>query len=143
MVDDKWHSIDLPVLTELVEMHSGHPIRIDKLASVFHGKYDEDEVQQSLIRLSSDYIETRGTDETSVIFIFGISERARRAVGQWPSDADALTKGLLEAFRDAADNETDREQAGRFRQAANALGNVGAKAITEIVSSTLAKMATG
>jgi hypothetical protein len=46
--------------------------------------------------------------------IAGVTDEARRAVGQWPS-AEVWVDRLVEALREAAEREPDPERRGRLR----------------------------
>jgi hypothetical protein len=53
--------------------------------------------------------------------IAGVTDEARRAVGQWPS-AEVWVDRLVEALREAAEREPDPERRGRLRAMAEGLG---------------------
>lgn len=66
--------------------------------------------------------------------VAGVSERARRELGAWPS-ADSLVDALAAAFARAADDEKEPEKKGRLRAIADGLGG----AMRDIAISVLAK----
>jgi hypothetical protein len=56
--------------------------------------------------------------------VTGVTERARREIGTWPT-ADRLVDELIAALERAADNEADVERKSRLRQVAVGLGRIG------------------
>ena len=53
--------------------------------------------------------------------IRGVTDQARRAVGQWPSP-EVWVERLVQALREAAEREPDPERRGRLRAMAEGLG---------------------
>ncbi len=70
--------------------------------------------------------------------IEGVTDEARRAVGQWPSPevwADRIVRGLL----DAADREPDQEQRSRLRAVAEGLGDFDRDVLVGVLSTGITK----
>src|SRR5215470_19212357 len=58
--------------------------------------------------------------------VSGVTERARREVGQWPT-AESLVSQLIEAFSTAAEQEPDPEKKSWLRSIAGWLGGAGSQ----------------
>jgi hypothetical protein len=69
-------------------------------------------------------------------WVSGVSERARRELGAWPS-ADALVDQFAAALRRAADDEPEPERKGRLRQAADVLGGMARDEAVSVVSAKI------
>jgi hypothetical protein len=66
--------------------------------------------------------------------VTGVSERARRELGAWPS-AESLVDALAAAFAEAADAEEEPAKKNRLRSIAEGLGD----AVRDIAVSVIAK----
>lgn len=140
---DMWTSRELPVLRALVDYlddpdhRSIEPAQIADLAGL-----PQDDVHRALRALaeaSPPYIEGVPVAElTYPIAVTGVTERARRAVGQWPNE-EALAETLVRELRAAAAREPDEVHKGKLHRAADALSDIGVKVVGEV----LAKLAAG
>jgi len=83
-------------------------------------------------------VEIVGGGDPGNYFVTGVSDAARRAVGQWPS-AETVADSLLDALSTAADSEQDPERKSKLRTAADAIGGVGRELLVSVVSSALTK----
>jgi len=117
-MDELW-STDYEVLYWVVERfeHAGHPIQSDEVLAA-SAEDRRGAVQQSLRRLASHgYIEGAmtggglGARQLDVLRITGVTERALRAVGAWPDNADLLADRILAVLAERAENEPEPENA--------------------------------
>ena len=76
------------------------------------------------------------TDDHASGVIEGVSERARRELGSWPS-ADDLVTQLAAALSQAADREAEPERKGRLRAAADTLGGIAREIAVQVISRRL------
>ena len=60
-------------------------------------------------------------DEPWELLFTGVTDAARRAVGQWPSP-EVWVERLVQALHEAAEREPDPERRGRLRAMAEGLG---------------------
>jgi hypothetical protein len=138
-----WTSRELPVLQAMVEYlddpahtHIG-PAGIAELSGL-----DEDQVVRALRALAEatpPFIQgSQPAQCTYPVLVTGVSERARRAVGQWPS-GEQLAEELLRRLQQAADDEPDPERRGRLRQATTVLGGVARDVVVEVASAVAAR----
>src|SRR5258708_38933339 len=94
------------------------------------------EVARSLEALDPTYVDFRKTEtggDPTFWYVLKVTPEARRAVGQWPP-AEGLVDRLVQAFRDAAENEDDPERHYQLRQAAGLLGDSIRDVAVEIVA---------
>ena len=72
----------------------------------------------------AEYIEVRwGATATASVpaMIEMVKERARRELGSWPS-AETILQSLVDALGEAAERESEPEEKGRLREAAEVIG---------------------
>jgi DNA-binding MarR family transcriptional regulator len=130
MVADTWTAQELPVLSYLVERLEAADlidVRTEEIADAL-GMPAAD-VGRSLRKLAGatpPYIqvydppaELRDPD-----IVYEVTERARRAVDQWPT-AETVADRLVAAFAAAAEQELDEEQRSWLQHAAVWLGSAG------------------
>jgi hypothetical protein len=67
------------------------------------------------------------------IIITKVTERARRAVGQWPA-SDLATDAILSALSDAAELEPDEEKRSGLRSAVAFLGGAGKEVLYRVIT---------
>jgi hypothetical protein len=72
-------------------------------------------------------------------FVTGVSERARRELGAWPTP-ESLADELVAALRAAAEDADDPEDADRLRQAA---GDLGSSVVKGVLVSLITKTVLG
>jgi len=142
-VEDTWVGRDLPVLTYLVE-------RLDRLD--VH-RVDLPEIEQAT-GLASDNVARalQALDQAEPPLIQGIramalpypavitgfTERARRAVGAWPTP-DGLVDRLMSALDTAADEEVDPSRKSKLREIAGALGGSMREVVVEVAGTAIAR----
>jgi hypothetical protein len=139
-MEPTWQSRDLPVLDAIVQhFEKGGP----DFPTVKHFAeatgLEVGEVYRAVMALSPTYLELSlsmgGEADTA---IQGVTDAARRAVGQWPSPeewADRIVRGLL----DAADREPDQERRSRLRAVAEGLGDFGRDVLVGVISTGITK----
>jgi hypothetical protein len=72
-------------------------------------------------------------------WVDGVSERARRELGGWPS-ADTLVDQLAAALRQAADEESEPERKGRLREAADVVGGMARDVAVAVISARIGNL---
>lgn len=132
-----WATVELPILRAIVQAEIDGADLDDAAAAAARStgastRYNR--VISSLI--DADYLHGQahraGNGEVYSVGIDAPSERARRAVGQWPT-AEGLATALADAFEQAADAEDDAERKLSYREAAKAvLTGVAIAAITKV-----------
>jgi hypothetical protein len=137
-VDDTWVSRDLPVLDAIVRVFDQperYDLRIPELIRLCGlPETDVHAALRVLADASPPFITGTGVEETTYpLVVSGATERARRAVGQWPT-AERLVSQLAEGFSAAAERETDPEKKRWLREAAKMVGGTGKDMVTEIVA---------
>jgi hypothetical protein len=123
-----WESRELPVLRFAVEQFDDPDVRHLRIADIVAGTgLDEREVKSALLALhtaSPPYVEGLTPAEVAYpIDLYGVTERARRVVGQWPTP-EAWADRLVAALEQAAQDETDPRKRGLLRKGAGILGGV-------------------
>jgi hypothetical protein len=124
-MESTWEPRDLPVLDAVVRYFDEHPQGVMlscKEVADLAGR-DPTDVYRALKILQPTYLrlaEGLGHGPTSSS-VRGVTDEARRAVGQWPS-AEMWVDRLVAALREAAEREPDPERRGRLRAMAEGLG---------------------
>jgi len=72
-------------------------------------------------------------------FVKGVSERARRQLGAWPS-AEDLMERLVIALREEAEAETQPERKSRLRSAADVLGGMAREIAVQVLAAQIGKV---
>jgi hypothetical protein len=135
---DTWADRELPVLRVLVEKLDNPDtfnVHINELPQATG--LDMADVQRALRALSTAspaYFEWAGFEEaTYPIAITAVTERALRAVGQWPA-SDHAADAIVAALNEAADTEPDEEKRSGLRKAAAFLGGAGKDVLYRVVT---------
>jgi hypothetical protein len=123
-MESTWERRDLPVLEAVVRLFDERP---EVVSVTIKGIADElgmqsTEVYAAAKALSPTYLtlqEMMAPPEHHRIR--GLTDSARRAVGQWPSP-EVWVERLVQALREAAEREPDPEKKGRLRAMAEGLG---------------------
>jgi hypothetical protein len=129
----------LPVLRAIVEFFDDpdqYQLRIPELTRLCG--LPEQDVQRALRALdgaSPPYLGATTTPAqlTYPIIITGVTERARRAVGQWPT-AELLVDQISQGIAQAADRETDPQKKHRLREAAVVVGETARDVAAEVIA---------
>jgi hypothetical protein len=123
-MDATWEPRDLPVLDAVVRHFDEHPeatrLTLQEVAQL--ASRDVMDVYRALKELSPTYIKLQdlwGGQPDALVW--GVTDDARRAVGQWPSP-DVWVDRLVQALREAAEREPDPERRSRLRAMAEGLG---------------------
>lgn len=135
---DTWLPRDLPVLAAIVtafDQPERYHLPIQELTGIC--ELPEEDVQAAVRALAESnppYIRSTGAAQlTYPVIISGVTERARRTVGQWPS-AESLVTQLAEGLSAAAEHEIDPKKRRGFREAAKIIGGTGRDIVTEIMA---------
>lgn len=120
-MESTWEPRDLPVLDAVVRYFDEHPqgvmLRCEEVAELT-GR-DATDVYRALKSLEPTYVRLApGLGSPSVR---GVTDQARRMVGQWPSP-EVWVDRLVQALREAAEREADPERQGRLSVMAEGLG---------------------
>lgn len=145
-MEETWTGRDLPVLVAIVaifDQPERYQLRIPELTRICG--LPEREVQSALRALanaSPPYIAgTSSAELTYPVIVTDVTERARRAAGQWP-DAESLVHELANEFDAVAQREADPEKKRWLRETAKMMGGTGRDVATEIVAKVIVR-ATG
>ena len=68
----------------------------------------------------------------------GITDEARRAVGQWPTP-EAVADRIVAALLEAAEREPDRQKQTKLRAAAETLGSFGRDLLVNVAANVATK----
>jgi hypothetical protein len=142
-MESTWEPRDLPlVLNTVVRYYTEHPqgqgviLTCEQVASL--AGLGPSDVYRALKRLEPTYVRlVEGlARDPSGCSVAGVTDAARRAVGQWPeSAADGIVRGLLEA----ADREPDQAKRTRLRAAADVLGGFGRDLLINVIANVATK----
>jgi hypothetical protein len=124
-VESSWESRDLPVLDAVVRYLDEHVDAMPDVAQIaaITGR-GAAEVHRALRAMEGRFIEVddRSADgHPDFYFVVRVTAEARQAVGQWPSP-DVWVDRLVQALREAAEQESDPEKKTRLRAMAEGLG---------------------
>jgi hypothetical protein len=138
-----WEARDVPVvLGAVVRYYTEHPqgqgvmLTCQQVADLTD--LEPTDVYRALKRLEPTYVRlVEGLARTpSGCSVAGVTDAARRAVGQWPESlADGIIRGLL----DAAEREPDQAKRARLRAAADALGGFGRELLVNVIANVATK----
>lgn len=150
MIDDLWLSIDLPILTAIVEaeatMPASHPHFVEeKILERSEVDLDHGAFIKSIMRLSDgNYIDAtlyRGGGSVLSYQIRGVFERGRRVTGQWPPDDAYLS--LLSLMSDRIESATDEPTRTKLRAALEGILGVGREIGTDLAAEWLKRITVG
>lgn len=136
-MDSTWETRDLAVLRVAVE-HFDDPaaLRLSLESVAAQAGLSDNDVKRAaraLHEASPPYVEGITVDQASYpIALTGVTERARRAVGQWPTP-EALAERIISALTEAAEKEQDPDKKGRLSHAAD----VGKGVLTGVLTNVL------
>jgi hypothetical protein len=142
-MEPSWEARDVPVVLDaVVRYYTEHPqgqgvMLTCKNVADLTG-LDPTDVYRALKRLEPTYVRlVEGLDRTPRgCSVAGVTDAARRAVGQWPESlADGIIRGLL----DAAEREPDQAKRNRLRAAAEALGGFGRELLVNVIANVATK----
>jgi hypothetical protein len=140
---DRWGNREIPVLRVLVDAFEDlnrtqmQPNEIAELSGL--PQDDVNRALRALARASPPYIEVTWANELNYPWkVRSVTERARRAAGQWPNE-EAIAERLVRELREAAEREPDKVKKTLLHRAADAMSEIGVTVIAEI----LAKLASG
>jgi hypothetical protein len=134
---DLWTTRDLPVLRAYVEhFDDPNPYRSTINLPAATG-LDDDQIARALNalgRADPPYLTiSRGMGPMQPEFVLGVTERAYRAVGAWPT-AEGLADSIAAAFDRAADAEPDPEQKSKLKATGAWLGGAGRSIAVDVMT---------
>jgi hypothetical protein len=136
-MESTWELRDLPVLDTVVPYFDEHPqgvmLSCREVADL--AGRDPTDVYQALKILQLTYVRLveglgHGPISSSVR---GVTDDARRAVGQWPSP-DVWADRIIRALLDAAQREPDEAKRSRLRATADGLAGFGRDVLVGVLS---------
>lgn len=145
-MEELW-SGDYEVLHCVVERfeHSGQRIKEHEMLAAFT-EDRHDDVRQSLRRLAAHgYIDGArsggglGSRADQVHDVVGVRERALRAVGAWPDNAEVLADRMLAVLAERAANEPDPVKRSKFATGLKGVGGMTRDLLVEVAGSAIAK----
>lgn len=122
-MEDTWTTRELPVLDAVVRYFDGEFDGVIPSAQTFADRLgmDPEQVARAVMALAPTYLvlaRTMGGPES--LGIQGVTDEARRAVGQWPT-AEGIVDRLAQGLLDAAEHEPDEQKRSRLRSIAEGL----------------------
>ncbi len=134
---DLWTAYDLPLLTELVqrlEVDGEDSVDADEL--VADGRTAA-QVQGALRRLDAHgFLVAVTVDLPYPVAVTGVTEKALRVTGAWPSP-EQLVDRLLAALAEAAQNAASPEERSKARRALDTLGSLGREVLVNAAGGAL------
>jgi hypothetical protein len=144
MTNDLWSQRDLPVLRACVEHYDDPNAHRSKLDLKTTTGLSDDQISRALNALGlaePPYLKiARSIGRIEPGFVLGVTERAYRAVGAWPT-AEGLAANLAEAFDRAADAEPDPEQKSKLKSIAGWLGGAGRSIAVDVATRLVERQA--
>lgn len=136
-------SRDLPVLTAVVELCEEHfpaTSSVGRLEVAERSGLENEDIDRAVAALVGDgyldWVTNPGDDRIVSWRVTGVSGRARRLVGQWPS-ADGLIVEMVSALNVAAENEPDAEKGSKLRDVARGMNSVAKGVITSVAANLI------
>jgi len=135
-VESTWVPRDLPVLDATVRlMETNNFPSVRDIAAA--AGMDIETTGRALQDLNGTFLElSEGYGGPEACNVIAVNADARREVGQWPT-AESLAAQLIEAFRAAAEQETDPEAKSRLRSIAGWLGGAGSQIAINVLSTVV------
>jgi hypothetical protein len=82
-----------------------------------------------------------GAQPLDVLRITGVTERALRAVGAWPHNAEVLTDRLMAVLAERAATEPDSVKRSKLQAGLHGFGTMTRDLLVEVAGSAIAKSA--
>lgn len=142
-MESTWEARDLVVL-ELAVRHFDDPDAsgLDIPAIATRTGLSESDVKRALKALSEAspalVVGIPIAEASYPPYLTGVTERARRLVGAWPSP-DLLTDRLVTALQSAAETEPDEEKKAVLKRMAALVGGVGRDVFVNVASSVIGR----
>lgn len=142
-MESTWENRELVVLDLLVRYFDDpDAFRLGIPAIVQQTGLSDDQVKRALRALASaspPLIEGTGFGEISYpVWMTGVTERARRLVGAWPSPG-GLADRLIAALESAAETEQDEEKRTTLKRMASLLGGMGRDIFVDVTSKVIGR----
>jgi len=141
LLPDTWASRDLPFLLECVrriaseEYGSVDPSRL--ALEMGMSEADGQLAVRALLEADPPYLSTALPGDGRIMSVRGITERARRTVGVWPT-GDTAVQRLVAALEEAAGDETeDQDTRGAAAKAASALKGAAGKIAIGVMTAVI------
>jgi DNA-binding MarR family transcriptional regulator len=138
-VSETWSWREAPLLQiALRESDAGRDAQFEDLAE--ESGLDQRVVWQTMKRLhDAGYVEAYFAAADSG-YVHEVTERTRRELGSWPSP-ESLLDQLVQAFNEAAEQETEPERKSRLRGVAEGLGGAGRTVALDLLSALIRQQA--
>ncbi|MGE5136762.1 MAG: hypothetical protein ACM32E_28180 [Gemmatimonadota bacterium] len=135
-MEDTWWSRDLPVLDATVKLFQRQDfVEVGELARATG--FEVTDVAQALLDMRYVYVsEIQSMGPKDQWCITGVTAKARRAVGQWPTPENVVAR-LAEAFTAAAEQEPDSERRSKLRAVGGFLAETGKDFAAEVVAKVI------
>jgi hypothetical protein len=137
-VEDTWWSRDLPVLDAAVKLFQSQDyVQVRDLAKATG--FEIGDVAQSLLDMRYVYVSEIGSMGDQADWdISYVTEKARRAVGQWPTPENVVGR-LAAAFNEAAEHEPDPERKSKLQAFGGWLADTGQSIATEVITKVISQ----
>jgi hypothetical protein len=124
-MEESWTTRELPVLDALVrrfEERGGAATPIDGQQLADQLGMPPEQVSLAVEALRPSYVDAQilAHPDGDAYILRGVTDEARRAVGQWPTP-EAVVERIARALIEAADREPDQRKRSRLRAAGEAL----------------------
>ncbi|SRR6266498_4917507 len=144
-MEPTWVTRDLPVLRAVAELYDAQlpsTFGVGPQAVVEATGLPRVEVDRAVFALVdssllSRHTDLRGGDRITSWRVTGVSERARRLVGQWPSP-EQLVADLVVALDKVAESEPDPDKKSKLKAGALAVGSLAKDVVTNVVANLIA-----
>ncbi len=148
VVDDTWTAYELPILAYLVERFESadtHDVQVAEIAQTLN--LSPADVGRSLRKLADaapPYVKAfaPAAEFRDPDMIYDVTERARRAVGQWPTP-ESVADRLVAVLSEAAEREPDDERRGFLRRTAAWFGGAGRDFAVELGAAVVSRQLGG
>jgi hypothetical protein len=140
-IDPTWATRELPILRAALQLLDTPGNHFAGFADIRERTgLDSDQVFNGVRALESAYPPYVHVGAGGVHgHIDAVSERARRELGSWPSPDDLLEQ-LVRALIQAADNESEPEEKGRLRGAADTLGGMAREIAVSVIAARVGEL---
>lgn len=140
-----WSDRDLPVLSYLVvRFDDPHGRRIDNFAEIEEATgLTKEEVERAIFALSETasppYVVGISVAQLPYpVVLTGVTERARRAVGAWPTP-EGFAEQFMTGLAEAIEREPDPEKRSRLKTLLGSLGGIVKDVSVEVAGAALAR----
>lgn len=140
-LEDVWAARDFPVLVEVARRFDAGALSVRREDVADATGLDVDTVQLAGLALSRrGLVETKGAMQAPVLRFTNVAGAAYLLTGLHP-DGDDVVSQLVSALQQAAAQQSDEDERGRLRRAADAIGGVSRDVITGVLTAVITKSA--